>query len=57
MTITATLRGYASLIGQEPKLTYDNNDNVTSSTDPLGNKTLYTYDSKHNLLTSTTPAV
>ena len=28
---------------------------MTSSTDPLGNKTLYTYDSKHNLLTSTTP--
>lgn len=46
------LTGYTTLIGQQNSFEYDNDDNVTSSTDPRGNETNYTYyDNTHNVKT------
>jgi len=48
--ITKIIRDYGGALQNETILTYDNDGNLISITDPLGNTTTYAYDSFGNLI-------
>lgn len=54
-TLGRVIEKTGNCCGYTSKLAYDNNNNIVSSKDALGNETTYTYDERGNMLTETDP--
>ena len=54
-TLGRVIEKSGNCCGYTSKLAYDENDNIVSSKDALGNETTYTYDERGNILSKTDP--